>query len=112
MAKDDPIVIAEKAGKFPEVVELFKVIEEGKVFTVVIDPDLKDRIEAREKPSREDIQKHTVRMRINLIRALGLSNIGGYEEIFYCYPEYYDEFIGYMKGILQMNSVSQKGGFG
>lgn len=112
MAKDDPIVIAEKAGKFPEVAELFKVIEEGEVFTVVIDPNLKDRIEAREKPSREDIQKHTVRMRINLIRALGLSNIGGYEEIFYCYPEYYDEFIGYMKGILQMNSVSQKGGFG
>jgi CRISPR-associated endonuclease/helicase Cas3 len=106
MAKDDPIVIAEKAGKFPEVAELFKVIDEGEVFTVVIDPNLKDRIEASEKPSREDIQKHTVRMRITLIRALGLSNIGGYEEIFYCYPEYYDEFIGYMKGILQVISTS------
>lgn len=112
MSKDDPIIIAEKAGKFPEVAELFKVIEEGEVFTVVIDPNLKDRIEAREKPSREDIQKHTVRIRINLIRALALPKIGGYEEIFYCYPEYYDEFIGYMKGILQINSVSQKGGFG
>jgi len=112
MAKDDPIVKAEKAGKFPEVAELFKVIEEGEVFTVVIDPTLKDRIEAGGKPSREDIQKHTVRMRINLIRVLALTKIGGYEEIFYCYPEYYDEFIGYMKGILQINSVSQKGGFG
>lgn len=112
MAKDDPIIKAEKAGKYPDVAELFKVIEEGEVFTVVIDPNLKDRIEAGEKPSREDIQKHTVRMRINLIRALALPKIGGYEEIFYCYPEYYDEFIGYMKGILQINSVLQKGGIG
>ena len=60
MAKDDPIIIAEKAGKFPDVSELFKVIEEGEVFTVVIDPNLKDRIVAGGKPSREDIQKHTV----------------------------------------------------
>jgi len=37
MAKDDSIVKAEKAGKYPEVAELFKVIEEGEVFTVVID---------------------------------------------------------------------------
>ena len=110
MAKDDPIIIAEKAGKFPEVAELFKVIDEGEVFTVVIDPDLKDRIEAREKPTREDIQKYTVRMRINLIRALGLSNIGGYAEIFYCPPEFYDPFLGYMKGVLQLEEFISAGG--
>jgi len=110
MAKDDPIIIAEKAGKFPEVAELFKVIDEGEVFTVIIDPDLKDRIEAREKPTREDIQKHTVRMRINLIRALGLSNIGGYEEIFYCPPGFYNPFLGYMKGVLQLEEFISAGG--
>jgi len=109
MAKDDPIVIAEKAGKFPEVAELFKVIEESEVFTVVIDPNLKDRIEARERPSREDIQKHTVRMRINLIHALALPRIGQYEELFFCYPEYYDGFLGYMRGVLQVINPSQGG---
>jgi len=112
MAKDDPIIIAEKAGKFPEVAELFKVIEEGEVFTVVIDPNLKNRIEAGGKPSREDIQKHTVRMRINLIRALALPRIGQHEELFFCYPEYYDEFIGYMRGVLQVINTSQGGEFG
>lgn len=110
MAKDDPIIMAEKAGKFPEVEELFKVIDEGEVFTVVIDPDLKDRIEAREKLTREDIQKYTVRMRINIIRVLGLSNIGGYEEIFYCPPEFYDPFLGYMKGVLQLDEFIAAGG--
>jgi CRISPR-associated endonuclease/helicase Cas3 len=101
MAKDDPIVIAEKAGKFPEVAQLFNVIEEDEVFTVVIDPNLKDRIQIGEKPSREEIQKRTVKMRMNLIRDLALPRIGQYEELFFCYPEYYDEFLGYMSGILR-----------
>jgi len=112
MAKDDPIVIAEEAGKFPEVTELFKVIDEGEVFTVVIDPNLKNRIEAWEKPSREDMQKHTVRMRINIIRALALPRIGQHEELFFCYPEYYDEFLGYMRGVLRVINTSQGGAIG
>jgi len=108
MAKDDPIVRAEKGGKYPEVTELFKVIEEGEVFTVVIDQGLKNRIEAGDKPSREDMQNLTVRMRASQINALSLPDIGQYSEIFFCYPEYYDEFLGYMKGLLGLITHSQK----
>jgi CRISPR-associated endonuclease/helicase Cas3 len=109
MAKDDPIVKAEKAGKYPEVADLFKVIEEGEVFTVLIDQALRERIEAGEKPSREDMQTLTVRMRLNQIRALGLPHVGRYPDIFFCYPEYYDKFFGYMKGLLKLIAHSQKG---
>jgi hypothetical protein len=109
IAKDDPIVKAEKAGKYPEVTELFKVIEEGEVFTVVIDHALKDRIEAGEKPSREDMQTLTVRMRQDQISTLHLPHIGRYPDLFFCYPEYYNEFLGYMKGILQTIDHKQRG---
>jgi len=110
-AKDDPIVKAENAGKYPEVAELFKVIEEGEVFTVVINPDLKEQIEANEKPSREDMQKLTIRMRQHQINALRLPNIGRHLDVFFCYPEYYDDFLGYMKGLLKLIDHSQKGSF-
>jgi CRISPR-associated endonuclease/helicase Cas3 len=109
MAKDDPIVKAEKAGKYPEVAELFKVIEEGEVFTVVIDQALRNRIEAGEKPSREDMQTLTVRMRPHQIGALRLPNVSRHPDVFFCYPEYYDEFLGYMKGLLSLIAHSQKG---
>ena len=109
MAKDDPIVIAEKAGKYPEVAELFKVIEEGEAFTVVIDDALRDRIEAGEKPSKEDMQTLTVRMRLDQINRLRLPHIGRYPDLFFCYPECYDEFLGYMKGILQVIEHVQDG---
>jgi CRISPR-associated endonuclease/helicase Cas3 len=109
MAKDDPIVKAEKARKYPEVAELFKVIEEGEVFTVVIDQGLRDMLAAGEKPSREDMQTLTVRMRQNQIDALRLPQIGWHSDLFFCYPEYYDEFLGYMKGILQIVTHLQGG---
>lgn len=109
MAKDDSIVKAEKAGKYPEVAEMFKVIAEGDIFTVIIDEALKNRVEAGDKPSREDMQTLTVRMRPNQIRALDLPHIGRYLDVFFCYPEYYDEFLGYMKGLLELVTHSRAG---
>lgn len=109
MAKNDPIINAEKAGKYPEVAELFKVIEEGEVFTVIIDQGLRDRVGSGQKPSREDMQTLTVRMRANQIEALRLPNVGWHSDVFFCYPEYYDEFLGYMKGLLKSITHSQRG---
>jgi len=105
MAKDDPIVCTEKAWRYPEVSELFKVIDEGEAYTVVIDPRLQKRLEAGERATRKDMQNLTVRMRKRQIDYLGLPEIRGYEDLFFCPPEFYNRFIGYMLGILRVIST-------
>lgn len=105
-AKDNPIVKAEKAGKYPDVAELFKVIDDSEAFTVVIDSDLKKKLDDGDKPSRKEMQSLTVRMRKWQIDNLGLSRIKWYDELFFCPPEFYDPFLGYMRGVLQILSPS------
>jgi CRISPR-associated endonuclease/helicase Cas3 len=108
-AKDNVIVQAEKKADYPTVADLFKVIQDERAFTVVVDERLKERLEKGKKPTRKDIQTLTVRMRKDQIEALRLPRIRGYEDLFLCYPEYYDDFVGYMRGILQVISVLQEG---
>jgi hypothetical protein len=79
------------------------------MFTVIVDERFKKRLENGEKPTRRDMQTLTVRMRKNQIEALGLPRIRGYDDLFFCYQDYYDGFVGYMKGILQVISVLQVG---
>jgi len=108
-AKDDPIVQAENRANYPTVSKLFQVIEDDERFTIVVDEGFKERLENGEKPTRKEMQILTVRMRQDQINALRLPRIRGYEDLFFCYRDYYDGFIGYMKGILQVISVLQKG---
>jgi CRISPR-associated endonuclease/helicase Cas3 len=108
-AKDDPIVRAEKRADYPSVSELFQVIEDNQTFTIVIDEGFKERLENGQKPTRKDMQTLTVRMRQDQIDTLRLPRIRGYEDLYFCYPDYYDDFLGYMRGILQTISVLQNG---
>ncbi len=108
-AKDNPIAQAEKRADYPMVSNLFKVIEDDDAFTVIIDGGLRERLENRGNPTRKDMQTLTVKMRKDQIEALRLPKIRGYEDLFFCYAEYYDDFVGYMKGILQVISGLQKG---
>ena len=112
MAKDDKIVVAEKAGKYPDIAELFKVIDEGEAFTAVVDSDFRKRLENGENPTRKEMQGLTVRMKKWAITNLGLPRVGGYDELFYCPPEFYDIFLGYMRGVLQVASFSPEGWIG
>jgi CRISPR-associated endonuclease/helicase Cas3 len=108
-AKDDPIVQAENRADYPTVSKLFQVIEDGKKCSVVVDEALKERLERGEKPTRKEMQILTVKMRQDQINILRLPRIRGYEDLFFCYRDYYDGFLGYMKGILQVISVLQEG---
>ncbi|SPD73548.1 CRISPR-associated HD domain protein [uncultured Desulfobacterium sp.] len=113
MAKDDLIVRAEKQGKYPDVANLFKVIDEGETFTVIIDSDFKERLESGGKPTRQEMQNLTVKMRKMHIANLGLPKVKvgfprvkGYDELFFCPPEFYDSFLGYMRGVLKILLLS------
>ena len=109
MARDDLIVQAENRANYPSVANLFQVIEDKEMFTVIVDEGFKIRLESREKPTRREMQTLTVRMRRDQIEALRLPKIGRYEDLYFCYPEFYNDFLGYMRGILQTISVSQVG---
>lgn len=109
MASDDPIVHAENSANYPEVSKLFQVIEDDETFTIIVDEAFKERLENGEKPTRREMQTLTVRMRRDQIEALRLPRVRGYEDLYYCYKDYYDGFLGYMKGILQVITVLQEG---
>ncbi|RJQ14664.1 MAG: CRISPR-associated endonuclease Cas3'' [Nitrospiraceae bacterium] len=109
MAIDDLIVQAENRANYPSVANLFQVIEDNEMVTVIVDEGFKIRLENREKPTRREMQTLTVRMRRDQIDALRLPRIGRYEDLYFCYPDFYNDFLGYMRGILQTISVSQVG---
>lgn len=109
IARDDLIVRAENCANYPEVSKLFQVIEDDETFTIIVDEALKERLENGEKPTRREMQTLTVRMRREQIESLRLPRVRGYEDLYYCYVDYYDGFLGYMKGILQVISVLKKG---
>ncbi len=108
-AKANVVVQAEKKADYPKVSDLFRVIEDDEAFTVVVDNGLKERLENGGRPSRKDMQTLTVRIRKDQIEMLRLPRIREYEDLFFCYSEYYDGFVGYMKGILQVISVLRDG---
>lgn len=109
MAKDDSIVQAEKRDNYLAVSELFQVIEDDETFTVIVDESLKERLEKGEKPTRGELQKLTVKMRRLQIEALRLPTIRRYEDLYFCYQDHYNDFLGYMKGILHTISFQQEG---
>ncbi|MBI4683782.1 MAG: CRISPR-associated endonuclease Cas3'' [Nitrospirae bacterium] len=109
MASDDLIVQAESRANYPSVAKLFQVIEDSEMFTVIVDERFKERLENGEKPTRRELQTLTVRMRKDQIETLRLPRIGRYEDLYFCYSEFYDNFLGYMRGILQTISVLPEG---
>lgn len=109
MASDNLIVQAENRANYPSVAKMFQVIEDNEMFTVIVNEEFKIRLENREKPTRREMQTLTVRMRRDQIDTLRLPRIGRYEDLYFCYPDFYDDFLGYMRGILQTISVSQVG---
>lgn len=109
MAKDDLIVQAEKKADYPTVSKLFQVIDDNEMFTVIVDNKFKESIETGSKPTKKEMQTLTVRMRKDQIEALRLPRIRGYEDLYFCYQKYYDNFLGYMRGILQIISTLENG---
>jgi CRISPR-associated endonuclease/helicase Cas3 len=109
MASNDLIVQEESRANYPSVAKLFQVIEDNEMFTVIVDEGFKIRLENGEKPTKRELQTLTVRMRKDQVDALRLPRIRRYEDLYFCYPDYYNEFLGYMKGILQTITIVQSG---
>lgn len=98
MCADDPIVKAEKKTNFPGVNELFCVIPSN-TMTVIVDENLRRRIENDDRIDFREIQQKSVA--IYTAKAIGyaVAPLRGHEGL-YAWTLAYDEFLGYMAGVL------------
>ncbi len=105
--ENDPIVRAEMNRKFPEVDELFKVISSNTI-AVVIDEDMRRRLENNEKIRPSELQQKTVNIYSNKAETYGVAPIQGFNDL-YAWTLDYDDFIGYMAGVLKVSGLMRGG---
>ncbi|MEK6775952.1 MAG: CRISPR-associated endonuclease Cas3'' [bacterium] len=102
--EDDPIVKAEKKREFPEVDEKFKVIDSNTI-TVVVDDDLRQRLERRERVEPFELQQKSINIYSSKERTYGVAPIHGFEKL-YRWTLKYDDFLGYMAGVLPLTNFA------
>lgn len=102
------IVDAEKNLKFPFVANEFNVID-SKTVTAIIDEELVRRLEDREKVDRNLIQAMSVQIWGYRKEELALRPIAGFPGM-YGWSLLYNDFLGYMAGVLQVEAHKQQGG--
>ena len=107
MARNNPIVKAELAGKFPVVADEFKVIDSDTV-TAIVDQDLVERLERREVIDRNSLQMLSVQIWWHQKENWALKPVEGFPGLYF-WPLQYDEFLGYMAGVLQMETLKRQG---
>jgi len=98
----------ETAKDFPEVQSLFRVID-ADTYTVVVDDAVKKRLKQWEKISWREIQGSSVQIWGVRIELLRIPQFTQYPEL-YEWNLAYDDFLGYMAGVLQVESFSLDGG--
>lgn len=103
LCENDPIVKAEKGRQFPEVEHMFKVITSN-TLTAIIDEDLRGRIERREKLEPSEIQQKSVEIYSSKALQYGVMPLLGSVDL-YAWMLEYDNFLGYMTGVLKLNNI-------
>lgn len=104
----DKIRDFEGAKDFPEVHTLFRVIDSD-TYTVVVDEKIRERLKRLETVAWQEIQSGSVQIWGNKIEALRLPQFMQYPNM-YEWNLLYDDFIGYMAGVLQAEDFVTSGG--
>ena len=101
----------EKLCAFQDVSKDYKLIDSG-TFTVVVRKDIVEKMEMGYPVNWRDIQRHSVQLWANKIKAFGLTEVKGCEhDDVYAWPYDYDrEFLGVMKSVLENKAFTQRGG--
>lgn len=102
------ILMAERNLQFPDVDEKFKVIDSNTV-TAVVDQELIALLEQRKRIDRNALQSLSVQIWGYRKEELALKPINGFSDL-YAWTLMYDDFLGYMAGVLQMLNHQQHGG--
>ena len=98
----DALMKAEIGLRFPQVEKIFRVIE-GDTRTVVVDPSLVEKLENHLPVDWRKVQKGSVQIWAYRFDKLPIPEVIGHPGIFKWVYDY-DDFIGYMAGILKMTN--------
>ena len=104
----DKIRDQEIAMNFPEVHSLFRVINTD-TCTVVVDETIKQRLKEWGAVSWKEIQNHSVQIWGTRIESLRVPQFSQYPDL-YEWNLAYDDFIGYMAGVLTVEDFVAMGG--
>jgi CRISPR-associated endonuclease/helicase Cas3 len=104
------LVRAEKVSNYPEVAMLGKVIK-GDTRLVVVDGDVRSRLEAGGRVPSQELLLGSVQIRKNIIDDHGLPRLETRREIYF-WPDGYDPaFLGYMGGVLNLIEAAPRTAF-
>lgn len=106
--RNSPLIGAEESRDFPEVERLFRVID-GDSVLILIDENVQRRLDDGERVVWRDLQDGCVNLYRNRVDNLGLLELPGYPGLFR-WTLGYDEFLGVMRGILDLAAFDQLGG--
>lgn len=104
----DKIRDREIAMDFPEVHSLFRVID-ADTRTVVVDETIKQRLKKWDAVPWKEIQNHSVQIWGTRIESLSIPQFSQYPDL-YEWNLAYDDFIGYMAGVLTVDDFVAMGG--
>ncbi len=104
----DKIRDFEDAKDFPEVYALFRVID-ANTYTAVVNDAVKQRLKNWDKVSWQEIQNCSVQIWGTRIDSLRVPQFERYPNL-YEWNLTYNDFIGYMAGVLQVEEFSAQGG--
>ncbi|HBF34996.1 TPA: CRISPR-associated protein [Candidatus Sumerlaeota bacterium] len=105
----NPLRKAETERDYPMVKELGRVID-ADTRLVVVEPELIKKLIDRVPVSFTDLLRGSVQIWAQKIDALKLPQLQGRPNIFICPQDWYDpEFIGYMKGVLEVKGFQRLG---
>lgn len=103
----------EKDADYPEVAKLCRLIT-ADTQTVLVNQDLIARFQSREPerfPNAKEVMLNSVQIWKSRLRDLDPNPIGFGGELFALRPEQYDDFLGYLKGVLPLLKGQEEGGF-
>ncbi len=107
------LLSAEDGFDFPEVSRLFRVIASN-TQTVLVSQEIEKRLGSsspRERPDRKEIMENSVQVWSNRLSLLPFRPLPGFDDILAIQEGCYDDFLGYMKGILPLLKARMEGGF-
>ena len=100
----------ERLLDFPGVKEIYRVIA-GDTWTVVVEENLKQKLEKQERVSSQELLLGSVQMWANKIDQLAVQEFDGYPGLFKWTAQYDPAFLGYMEGVLPLVFAGKGGGF-
>lgn len=101
LGRSDKLRGSESHEDFPDVADLYKVIDSD-TRTVVVDPELINRLMNFKKVSWQELVRGSVQIWARKVQELEIRHFDHHEELYYWTAPYDPDFLGYMAGVVPL----------